>query len=138
MVRRLDRCLNIEDIRRLARRRLPRTIMDFVDGGAEDERTMAANRAAFGDWSLVPAAMQNVAQIDARVRILGQDLEWPFLVGPTGMPGLLHPDGEIGIARAAERVGAMYTLSTMASRSIEDVAASTSGPKAFQLYLSRA
>src|SRR3546814_6027638 len=66
MVRRLDRCLNIEDIRRLARRRLPRTIMDFVDGGAEDERTMAANRAAFGDWSLVPAAMQNVAQIDAR------------------------------------------------------------------------
>src|SRR3546814_9177152 len=93
MVRRLDRCLNIEDIRRLARRLLPRTIRDFVDGGAEDERTMAANRAAFGDWSLVPAAMQNVAQIDARVRILGQDLEWPFLVGPTGMPGLLHPDG---------------------------------------------
>src|SRR3546814_11693272 len=82
MVRRLDRCLNIEDIRRLARRHLPRTIMDFVDGGAADERTMAANRAAFGDWSLVPAAMQKVAQIDARVRILGQDLEWPVLVGP--------------------------------------------------------
>src|SRR3546814_18152337 len=112
MVRRLDRCLNIEDIRRLARRRLPRTIMDFVDGGAEDERTMAANRAAFGDWSLVPAAMQNVAQIDARVRILGQDLEWTLLVGPTGMPGLLHSAGEIGLARAAERVGERYPLST--------------------------
>src|SRR3546814_16703044 len=102
MVRRLDRCLNIEDIRRLARRRLPRTIMDFVDGGAEDERTMAANRDAFGDWSLVPAAVQNVAQIDARVWVLGQDLGWPFLVGPTGMPGLLHPVGGSGTARAGK------------------------------------
>src|SRR3546814_14054658 len=109
MVRRLDRCLNIEDIRRLARRRLPRTIMDFVDGGAEDERTMAANRAAFGDWSLVPAAMQNVEQIDASVRILGKDRKWPVRVGTTGMPGLRHSDGRLGKARAAERVRAMDT-----------------------------
>jgi L-lactate dehydrogenase (cytochrome) len=111
--------------------------MDFVDGGAEDERTMAANRAAFDDWSLLPAAMNDVATVDARAHVLGQPLDWPFIVGPTGMPGLVHPDGEIAIARAAQRVGAMYTLSTMASRSIEEVAAATSGPKAFQLYLFR-
>src|SRR3546814_12771705 len=92
MVRRLDRCLNIEDIRRLARRRLPRTIMDLVDSGAEDERTMAANRAAFGDWSMVTAAMQNVAPIDARVRILDLDVEWTVLAGPEGEPALIHTD----------------------------------------------
>src|SRR3546814_12394655 len=101
MVRRLDRCLNIEDIRRLARRRLPRTIMDFVDVGAEDERTMAAHRAAFGDWSLVPAEMPALAQNDARVRIVGQGLEWPFLVGRTWWRGTLHPDGEIGVDRVS-------------------------------------
>lgn len=137
MAGRLTRCLNTEDFRSLARRRLPRPIMDFVDGGAGDERTMAANRASFGDWSLVPSAMNDVARVDPRVRVLGQELEWPFIVGPTGMPGLIHPDGEIGIARAAERVGALYTLSAMASRSIEEVAAATSSPKAFQLYLFR-
>src|SRR3546814_18443998 len=104
MVMRVDRCLNIEDIRRLARRRLPRTIMDFVDGGAEDERTMAANRAALGDWSLVPAAMQNVAQIDERVRGLGTALEWQFMGGPNGMPGLLNPLCGVGRDRAAPRV----------------------------------
>lgn len=137
MVGRLRGCLNTEDFRSLARRRLPRPIMDFVDGGAEDERTMAANRAAFDDWSLLPATMNNVASVDARARVLGQQLDWPFIIGPTGMPGLIHPDGEIAIARAAERVGALFTLSTMASRSIEEVAAATSGSKAFQLYLFR-
>lgn len=133
----LDRCINVEDYRALARRRLPRPIVDFFDGGAEDERTQSRNRAAFQGWALVPRAMNDVSRVSARARVLQQDLEWPFIVGPTGMPGLLHPDGEIGIALAAEKVGALYSLSTMASRSIEEVAAATSGPKAFQLYLFR-
>lgn len=68
---------------------------------------------------------------------MGQALDWPFIIAPTGMPGLLHPDGELGLARAAEAVGALYVLSTMASRSIEEVATATRGPKAFQLYLFR-
>lgn len=137
MSRALRACLNVADYARLARKRLPKPIVDFFDGAAEDERTLARNRAAFGDWALVPRIMHDVARIDARSTIMGQELAWPFVVAPTGMPGLLHPDGEIGIARAAESVGALYCLSTMASRSIEEVAAATGAPKAFQLYLFR-
>lgn len=133
----LNRCINVIDFQKLARKRLPGPIIDFFDGGAEDEQTMRRNRAAFGDWALVPEAMRNVSQIDPSAKVLGQQIAWPFMVGPTGMPGLLHPDGEIGMARAAAQVGALYTLSTMASRSIEEVAAATDAPKAFQLYLFR-
>ncbi len=98
---------------------------------------MARNRAAFDDWALIPRSMHDVAQVSAQASVMGQTLAWPFVVAPTGMPGLLHPDGEIAIARAAEKVGALYSLSTMASRSIEEVAAACAGPKAFQLYLFR-
>lgn len=131
------RCINVEDFRQLGRRRLPGAIVDFFDGAAEDEQTLSRNRASFSEWALLPRTMQDVRYVSAATRVLGQDLAWPFVVGPTGMSSLLHPDGEIGIARAAERAGALYTLSTMASRSIEDVAAATDGPKAFQLYLFR-
>ncbi len=137
MTRSLNSCINVADFRSLACKRVPRPIMDFVDGGAEDELTMARNRSALGAWGLVPQVMNDVARVDASTRILGQPLAWPFLVGPTGMPGLLHPDGEIGIARAAAEVGALYCLSTMATRSIEEVAAATDAPKVFQLYLFR-
>lgn len=137
MTRTVKQCINVEDFRALARRKLPRPIVDFFDGAAEDEQTMARNRAAFRNWALVPRAMQDVARVSPAARVMGQDLAWPFVVGPTGMPGLLHPDGEIGLARAAEKVGALYSLSAMASCSIEEVAAVTRGPKAFQLYLFR-
>ena len=137
MSKALRACINVEDFARVSRRKLPRPIVDFFDGAAEDERTMARNRAAFGDWALLPRAMNDVSRVSAQATVMGQNLAWPFVVGPTGMPGLLHPDGEIGIARAAEKVGALYSLSTMASRSIEEVAAATKGPKAFQLYLFR-
>lgn len=137
VIRTVEQCINVEDFRALARRRLPRPIVDFFDGAAEDEQTMARNREAFRNWALVPRAMQDVACVNPAARVMGQDLAWPFVVGPTGMPGLLHPDGEIGIARAAEKVGALYSLSSMASCSIEEVAAATRGPKAFQLYLFR-
>lgn len=137
MAGRLNQCINVDDFRSRARRLLPRPIIDFVDGAAEDERTMARNRASFHEWALLPKAMNDVSQVRPQAHVLGQTIDWPFIVGPTGMPGLLHPDGEIGIAIAAQRVGALYTLSTMASRSIEEVAAATTGPKAFQLYLFR-
>lgn len=129
--------INVEDFARGARRKLPRPIVDFFDGGAEDELTMARNRAAFADYALLPRVMQNVAEVSGCTTVMGQDLAWPFIVAPTGMPGLLHVDGEIAIARAAEKAGALYSLSTMASRSIEEVASATSSPKAFQLYLFR-
>lgn len=137
MVGSVRNCLNVEDYARLARKRLPRPIVDFFDGAAEDERTLARNRTSFDDWALLPKAMQDVSHTSGRAYVMGQALEWPFIVAPTGMPGLLHPRGELAIALAAEATGALYTLSTMASRSIEEVAAATRGPKAFQLYLFR-
>jgi L-lactate dehydrogenase (cytochrome) len=137
MRRPLRGCLNVEDFAHRSRAILPRAIVDFFDGGAEDEQTIARNRSAFANWALIPRVLQDVSGVRASRHVMGQDLSWPFIVGPTGMPGLLHPDGEIGLASAAERVGAMYTLSTMATRSIEEVAAAVNGPLAFQLYLFR-
>lgn len=133
----LDRCINVADFGALARRRMPAPIVDYCEGAAEDEQTLARNRASFADWSLVPNQMRDVSKVDASTTLLGQKVSWPFVVAPTGMPGLLHPDGEFGIARAAAATGSLYTLSTMASRSIEEVATATEAPKAFQLYVFR-
>lgn len=133
----VDRCLNVSDFRSLARKRLPAPIFDFVDGGSEDEATLRRNRGAFGDYALVPRILGDVSMIDPSVQVLGQRVDWPLIVSPTGTPTLLHPDAELGIARAAAATGALYTLSTMASRSIEEVAAVTSAPKIFQLYIFR-
>lgn len=137
MAKSLARCINVEDFRERARARLPRPVVDFFDGAAEDEQTLARNRSAFGEWALQPQTMHDVSTVEPRTTVMGVDVAWPFIVSPTGMPGMLHPDGEMGILRAAEKVGSLYTLSTMSTRSIEDVAAATTGPKAFQLYLFR-
>jgi L-lactate dehydrogenase (cytochrome) len=132
-----DYILNIEDYRKKAARALPEPVFAFVEGGSEDETSFRRNRDAFGKWALVPSALADVSRIDASCSVLGQAVAWPMIVAPTGMPGLLHPDGEIAIARAAAATGALYTLSTMATRSIEEVATAVPGPKAFQLYIFR-
>src|ERR1700748_3830201 len=98
MARSLRNCLNVADLRARAAKSLPGPIFDFLDGGAEDERTLARNRAAFDRWALLPRALNDVSKVDASCTVLGQALAWPFLVGPTGMPGLFHPDGEIAVA----------------------------------------
>lgn len=133
----LKSALNIADLQRLAQRRLPRPVHAYLEGGAEDELTMERNRISFAEWALVPKAMENVSTTDASTKLFGQSCGWPFVVGPTGMPGLIDIAGEAAIARAAAQVGALYTLSTMASQSIEDVARATDAPKLFQLYLFR-
>ncbi|MHA4837665.1 alpha-hydroxy acid oxidase [Sphingopyxis sp. MSC1_008] len=135
--RALSRSLNIADLRSRARRRLPTPVSDFLEGGAEDEATLIRNREAFSEWGLVPRAFRDVSQVSGAVKILGQNLEWPLIVSPTGGAGLFHPDGEIGLAMAAAATGTLYCLSAMASRSIEEVAQSTTAPKAFQLYIFR-
>lgn len=133
----LKSALNMADLQRLAQRRLPRPVHAYLEGGAEDEATMMRNRAAFADWALVPKAMENVSVTDASTTLFGQKCAWPFIVGPTGMAGLIDIVGEGAIARAAAEVGALFTLSTMASQSIEEVARVTNAPKLFQLYLFR-
>jgi isopentenyl diphosphate isomerase/L-lactate dehydrogenase-like FMN-dependent dehydrogenase len=129
--------INIDDLRRLARRRLPRAVFDFADGGAEDERTLRANRLDFSKLVFQPKVLVDVSQRDQSSTILGQPVRSPLILAPTGLAGMLWPRGEIAAARAAAKRGVIYTLSTHAACSIEEVAASTSGPLWFQLYVLR-
>jgi L-lactate dehydrogenase (cytochrome) len=133
--RRLARCHNIDDLRAAARRRLPFPIFDFIEGGAEDERSLARNRSGFGRTLLMPRILQDVSEIDLRTTVLGTEIALPVIVAPTGMPALFHHSGEDALVPAAARHGTIFTASTMASRSIEAVAALGDGPKWFQVYV---
>jgi L-lactate dehydrogenase (cytochrome) len=129
--------VNIEDLRRRARRRLPKVVFDFIDGGAMDERTLAANRADFEAWELLPKMLVDVSQRTLKTTVLGREIAMPLMVAPTGISGLATPKGEIHAARAAEAAGTIYCLSTTATCSIEEIAATTTQPFWFQLYVMR-
>jgi L-lactate dehydrogenase (cytochrome) len=131
----LDDCLNIQDLSDLARRRLPSPIFHYLDGGAEGEGTLRRNTAAFDDVQLIPKCLVDVTSVTTLTRILGQDIEWPVICAPTGGSRFYHADGELAVARAAANAGTLYSLSTMSTHSLEDIAASSSGPKMFQLYI---
>ena len=132
--RRLRTAASVEDLRHLARRRLPRGVFDYVDGGAEDERTLAANTAAFGALGLRPRVLRAVGEVDASTRLLGRPVPIPLALAPTGFTRIVDPQGELAVARAAERAGLPYALSTMSTRSIEEVAeAATGGRRWFQV-----
>jgi L-lactate dehydrogenase (cytochrome) len=135
--RSLTRAFNIDDLRRLARTRLPLSIFDFLDGGAEDEVSLTLNTAAFDEYHLVPNVLRDVSRIDLSTTLLGQRIEWPVILSPTGSTRLFHCDGELAVARAAKRAGTMYSLSTMSTTNLEDVAKESSAPKIFQLYVFR-
>ncbi len=134
---RILRAWNIEDLRRLAKKRLPRSIFDFFDGAAEDEITLRDNRAAFERVRLAPKALTGVAQIDTSTTILGARSKLPIAVGPTGGVGFGWPYSDVGIARAAAAAGIPYTLSTMATASIERIAREAGGRLWFQAYIFR-
>jgi isopentenyl diphosphate isomerase/L-lactate dehydrogenase-like FMN-dependent dehydrogenase len=127
--------VTVEDFRRAARRRLPRAVFDFVEGGAGDEVTIRRNRAAFERLAFRPRVLVDVSTRDQATTVLGQRIETPVLIAPTGMVGLCWRHGEIAAARAAARMGTIFTLSTHASASIEDVARGAPGPLWFQLYV---
>lgn len=135
--RRLRAGVSVEDLRRLARRSVPRGVFDYVDGGAEDEVTLQRNVAAFHRVEFRPRVLTDVGTIDTSCRLLGRTLPLPLVMGATGFTRILSPDGELAVARAAARKGLPYTLSTLATRSIEEVAAESSGPKWFQVYVWR-
>lgn len=131
----LSRAVNIEDLRNLARRRLPNVVFDYLDGGAEDEITLRANTQVFGELMFRPRHAVSFAQCDLRTRVLGRDLSLPFLLAPVGYSRLMHPVGEIGAARAAGAAGTAYVLSTVSAHSLEQVQAASAGPVWYQLYL---
>jgi L-lactate dehydrogenase (cytochrome) len=131
----LARAFTIDDLRRLARRRLPRAVFDFVEGGAGDEQTVVRNRAAFERLLFQPKVLVDVSKREQATVVFGNRIETPVLLSPTGMAGLCWPKGEVAAARAAREAGTIYTLSTHSSCSIEEVAAGSPGPLWFQLYV---
>ena len=135
--RRLNKVASVEDLRRIARRRLPRGIFDYIDGGAEDERTLARNSEAFARIEFRPRVLREVGDGDPSTTLLGRPLPYPLVLAPTGYTRIADPQGELAVARAAERAGLPYSLSTMATRSIEEVAAVSNGRKWFQVYTFR-
>jgi L-lactate dehydrogenase (cytochrome) len=129
------RVINIEDLRSLARRRLPKAIFDYVDGGAEGEVTLRENRRAFDRVTFRPRHAVAVAHCDLGVRVLGLDLAFPALLAPVSPSRLMHPGGEVDAARAAGAAGTVYVLSTVSGHRLENVKAASAGPVWYQLYL---
>ncbi|MGD9749835.1 MAG: alpha-hydroxy acid oxidase [Acidimicrobiia bacterium] len=135
--RRLGRAANVEDLRRLARRRLPGGVFDYIDGAAEDERTLRANTEAFARIGFAPRVLRDVSDIDTSIELYGQRLPFPVVLSPTGFTRIADPQGELAVARAARRAGLPYTLSTLATRSIEEVRSVSDGDLWFQVYVWR-
>ncbi len=132
--RRLARAASIDDLRLQARRRLPRAVFDYIDGGAEDERTLDRNVSGFARLEFRPRVLRDVSNIDTSISLFGRTLPTPLILAPTGFTRIADPAGELAVARAAARVGVPYNLSTMGTRSIEEVAAVSDGPTWFQVY----
>ena len=128
-------CHNISHFRRLAQRRLPAAMFHYIDGGGDDEVTLRRNTTAFEQYRLMPRSLVDVSTVDTRTKVLGKTLEWPVFLAPTGMSRLFHHGKELAVARAAAKSGTLYTLSTLATTSLEDVAKATTGPKMFQIYI---
>jgi L-lactate dehydrogenase (cytochrome) len=137
VARRLRRAASVADLRRIARRRLPRGVFDYVDGAAEAERSMARNSDDFAAITFKPRVLRDVSAIDTSTTLLGRSLPLPLVFAPTGFTRMCDPEGELAVARAAARADLPYALSTLGTRSIEEVAAVSEGRKWFQLYVWR-
>jgi len=132
--RRLRRAASVADLRRIAKRRLPGGVFDYIDGAAEDERALAANEFAFARATFRPRVLRGVEKVDISATLLGQPLDYPLVLAPTGFTRIADPQGELAVARAAARAGLPYSLSTMSTRSIEEVRAVSDGRLWFQVY----
>jgi L-lactate dehydrogenase (cytochrome) len=135
--RRLARCASVDDLREAACKRLPGGVFDYIDGAAEDELTLAANTAAWRRVELVPRVLRDVSKVDLSTTLLGRPVPAPLALSPIGFARIADPQGELAAARAAATRGLPYTLSTLGTRSIEEVAAVSTGPKWFQVYVWR-
>jgi len=132
--RRLARAASVHDLRRLAKRRLPGGVFDYIDGAAEDERTLAANEQAFVSTGFRPRVLRGLSDVTIDTKVLGEPASYPLVLAPTGFTRIADPQGELAVARAAARAGLPYTLSTLSTRSIEEVRAVSDGRLWFQVY----
>lgn len=134
-LRRLRAAANVDDLRAIARRRLPGGVFDYVDGGAEDEITYRRNQTDLARWEFVPSVLRDVTSVDTSTTLLGRPAPLPLVLAPTGFTRIVHPPGELAAARAAARKNIPYALSTLSTRSIEEVAGVSEGRKWFQVYV---
>ena len=130
-----SRVVNIADLRTMAKRRVPKVVFDYLDGGADAEITLRENCKAFETVTFRPTHGVSVSKCDLRTRVLGWDISFPAILAPVGYSRLMHPTGEIAAAHAAGEAGTGYILSTLSGHSLEKVRAASSGPVCFQLYL---
>ncbi|HET9638753.1 MAG TPA: alpha-hydroxy acid oxidase [Allosphingosinicella sp.] len=134
-MRALQRANNIADLRALARRRLPRPIFDYIDGGADDEVTLRRNVSAFAQYELVPDVLNDVSRIRTGTKLFGERIAWPLMLAPTGLTRMFHGHAELAVARAAAEHGLLYSLSTLGTTRLEALAEAFGGPKVFQIYI---
>ena len=134
MFRRLKNCHNVEDLRLLAKQRLPGPIFDYIDGAADDEVSYRRNTSAFEDCDLVPNVLAGVEDIDMSVTVMGQKLDMPIFCSPTALQRLFHHDGERAVARAAEKFGTMFGVSALGTVTLAEIGEMIATPKLFQFY----
>ena len=133
--KRVETCYNIAELRKLAKRRLPAPMFHYIDGAADDEWTIRRNVEAFDGWEFRPRVLVDVSNVNTATTVFGEKIDWPFFCSPTALSRLFNHEGERAVARAAHAAGTLYSLSSISSASIEDVAKFTPGPKAFQVYV---
>ena len=126
---------NVRDARRAARRKIPRPIFDYLDGGADDEIALMRNCSSFRNYALVPQALNISQAVRLSTRVLGTNLSLPLILSPTGLTRMFHDDAELAVAQAAAQRGVGYCLSTLGTTSIEQLAQASAGPKFFQVYV---
>ncbi|MCH7817534.1 MAG: alpha-hydroxy-acid oxidizing protein [Proteobacteria bacterium] len=131
----IKHCNNTADFRLLAKKRLPAPLFHYIDGGADDETTLRRNTDSFNDVRLIPNALADLSSMDLSTTVLGEKIDWPVFLSPTGMTRLFHHDGERAVCRAAKKFGTIYSLSTLSTVSIEEIGQLTDGPKCFQIYI---
>ena len=131
----INNCHNVKDFRNLAKKRLPSPIFHYIDGAADDEITYKRNTDAYEQCDLIPNVLSGVDKVDMSTTVMGQKLDMPLYCAPTALQRLFHHEGEIGVAKAAEKFGTFYSMSTMANNTIEEISNISGGPKLFQLYV---
>ncbi len=131
----LKDCHNVEDFRKLAKKKLPAPIFHYIDGGADDEITLKKNTDSFNNCDLIPNVLTGASNVDLSTTVLGQKIDFPLFLSATAMHRLYYHEGEKATARAAEKMGTMFGISTMSTTSIEEIGKLTNGPKLFQLYI---
>ena len=131
----LNDCHNFDDFRKLAKKNLPAPIFHYIDGGSDDETTLIRNTESFLKCDLVPNILAGVGEPDLSTTVFGQKIDMPLFLSPVAMQRLFHHEGDKASARAAEKFGTFYSMSTMANSSIEEISNISGGPKMFQIYI---